>query len=243
MRAPFALGLAALTLPLALSTVACSRDDSIDAGEDNVSVAPREPLVVGAYGLDATEREGALTILSATPTTAKFSVSIVNLFGGHNMGDLTEVDATLQGGKWVHTSEDCKIILTPSPGAVGIEQEGGCQFGFNVRADGKFTLFPAPKAGKYVLEATERQGTLEITETSPGSATFSVSIVNLFGGHNMGDLEQAKAEFWGKDFIYAGIDDDCRMTLKPVGEKIELAQEGTCQFGFNVRADGVYRPE
>jgi hypothetical protein len=38
-----------------------------------------------------------------------------------------------------------------------------------------------------------------------------------------------------------GAEDECKITLKFSGGKLVVTQEGTCGFGFNVRADGTYK--
>lgn len=38
-----------------------------------------------------------------------------------------------------------------------------------------------------------------------------------------------------------GAEDECKITLKFVHGKLVVTQDGTCGFGFNVRADGTYK--
>ena len=38
-----------------------------------------------------------------------------------------------------------------------------------------------------------------------------------------------------------GAEDECKITLKFSGGKLLVTQEGSCGFGFNVRADGTYK--
>lgn len=38
-----------------------------------------------------------------------------------------------------------------------------------------------------------------------------------------------------------GAEDECKITLKFIGGKLVVTQNGICGFGFNVRADGTYR--
>ena len=38
-----------------------------------------------------------------------------------------------------------------------------------------------------------------------------------------------------------GAEDECKITLKFTGEKLVVAQNGICGFGFNVTAEGTYK--
>ncbi|HEX4638324.1 MAG TPA: hypothetical protein VH170_02445 [Chthoniobacterales bacterium] len=38
-----------------------------------------------------------------------------------------------------------------------------------------------------------------------------------------------------------GAEEECKITLKFAGGKLTVRQEGICGFGFNVRADGIYK--
>ena len=99
----------------------------------------------------------------------------------------------------------------------------------------------AAAAGEYTLDDKSRGGTLTVESAGVNDITFSLGVVNNFGGNNMGDLESVKATRSPAGFTYKSAEDDCNLVLKVAGTAITVKQTGTCGFGANVIADGTYK--
>jgi hypothetical protein len=237
--------------------VACGGSDESGGGDspgsdESNATSTARAIPQGEYLLiEDRAREATLTVESSNATELKFKYSIVNLFGGHNMGDLENAVAKPKNGKWVYedASIECKMVLTPAADTFTLEQEGGCSFGANVLGNGKYKKnLPAekPAIGDYKLTGDDsRGGTLSIKEILEGSTVkFSLSVVNNFGGNNMGDIEDGYAQNEFGSWTYRDIDDPestCHIGMKVSGNVIELEQTGDCQFGANVVAGGKYK--
>lgn len=63
-------------------------------------------VATGKYKLAEKKREGALTIKSATANSVKFSINIVNLYGGYHMGELSGTATKISGNKYVYTNKE-----------------------------------------------------------------------------------------------------------------------------------------
>jgi hypothetical protein len=98
-----------------------------------------------------------------------------------------------------------------------------------------------PEAGTYQLESSERSGTLTVESANPGALTFSMFIVNSFGGHNMGILEQARATPVRGAWLHEDAAKDCRLELTVTDGGFMVNQTGGCSFGLGVLANGKYK--
>jgi hypothetical protein len=59
-------------------------------------------------------------------------------------------------------------------------------------------------------------------------------------GPNLGDIDGTVDVRNGKA-VFQDADSDCTLEMTFAGGKLEVAQEGSCGFGMNVRADGNYK--
>ncbi len=59
---------------------------------------------IGKYTLKDTSRDGALTIKNATDSSIQFDISVVNLFGGNHMGQLSATATKTSDNKYVYTT-------------------------------------------------------------------------------------------------------------------------------------------
>jgi len=60
----------------------------------------------GKYNLTDTSRSGSLTIKSATESSVQFDISVVNLFGGNHMGELSATAKKTSNNKYVYTTTE-----------------------------------------------------------------------------------------------------------------------------------------
>lgn len=60
----------------------------------------------GKYTLQETARDGSLTIKSATDSSIQFDISVVNLYGGYHMGELSATATKTSGNKYVYTTTE-----------------------------------------------------------------------------------------------------------------------------------------
>lgn len=97
-----------------------------------------------------------------------------------------------------------------------------------------------PKVGEYEASTEARFGGLKIKQASATSLDFELEVYNNFGGFNMGQTEGSAR---GSAGLYKFKGDDCQLSFKVAGAAIEIAQEGGCDFGANVIADGTYTPK
>lgn len=61
-------------------------------------------------------------------------------------------------------------------------------------------------------------------------------MVNVGTGAGDAAVEDGAATFRPVD-----ADDDCRISLRPAGERLEVSETGECGFGLNVTAAGTYQ--
>ena len=80
-------------------------------------------------------------------------------------------------------------------------------------------------------------GVLDIGKVNVTSFTFDL---NVTVGMNVGEVSGTANNKTGK-FVYENKTQDCKLTFEITKEILNVSQDGDCQFGMGVNADGVYK--
>lgn len=100
--------------------------------------------------------------------------------------------------------------------------------------------FSAADVGEYELTTPSIDATLTLSSVAP--FTFDLSAVRQTGGHNFGELADAKATIVNGEAVFEQ-GDDCTITIAKAGDDLDVAQEGLCTdagFGAFVDVSGRY---
>lgn len=125
-----------------LFAVGCSQPVDEEAGSaegasSGSSVAPS----VAEYGFSTDMRDADLEITASTATSFAFTLSVQNKYGGYNSGYVTG-NASGKDGAFTYTAEGCKLSFELTGSSVAIAQEGICDMGAGVLADGTYAKKP-----------------------------------------------------------------------------------------------------
>ena len=104
------------------------------------------------------------------------------------------------------------------------------------------------QTGEYTLEGTARDGTLKIKSATADSLNFEISVVNLYGGYHLGQLD-GTAKKSGDKYVYTNTEygQTYKFYIEAKGDKIEVTTskmlngDGFDPFcGVNAYFDGTY---
>lgn len=99
---------------------------------------------------------------------------------------------------------------------------------------------PAVNRGeKWILGVFEtKESQLNIIQTAPNELSFLLMASNAAG--HTGEAE-GKAPIYDGTAKFVDRADDCNLVMHPKASSVTVSQVGTCGFGMNVIADGVYQ--
>jgi hypothetical protein len=98
---------------------------------------------------------------------------------------------------------------------------------------------PAPASTSQLKIGTYKSdfGVLDVGKVNVTSFTFDL---NVTVGMNAGEVSGTANGRTGK-YIYENKTQDCKLTFEITKEILNVSQDGDCQFGMGVNADGVYK--